>query len=390
MSLNCSSNAALDKLQASKDAMQGKLDSLTSAGSSALADVKAQADAIKADLQAALPEIPKLPNLKQELNDLQAQLQSATGTQLVELKTAFKNKWGDSIPDLDNMIQGVQNLATIASNPLAALNIDLGGFSLCDSVPNTDAEVDADGNITSTTEKAKEPTTPSDNAATSAAAPKTIVENENTIIPSIGKTPKEIEDAYRKYRSGELKYSLLDVEWEGGVKGEFLQVNPNGLGISKNDVIKKINKLTKNRLIKEALRIQKKRDDGKTLSQMYNDGELKSKYHSVLKQMIAAWYDYHWFEHYNQVNWTAVKYFEGQITGELGDTFYGHPVGEEAEKFLQDAYTTKDAKMLKDNIFVKTNFPRQDETYNKIKSYVSANNTAILDKYNYDNSIEES
>ena len=56
--------------------------------------------------------------------------------------------------------------------------------------------------------------------------------------------------------------------------------------------------------------------------------------------------------------------------------------------FLSENYNF--AKMLKDNIFVKTNFPRQDETYNKIKSYVSANNTAILDKYNYDNSIEES
>ena len=40
MAINCSNNAALEKLQAAKDALNAKLDALASAGTAGLADYK--------------------------------------------------------------------------------------------------------------------------------------------------------------------------------------------------------------------------------------------------------------------------------------------------------------------------------------------------------------
>ena len=397
MTLNCSSNAALDKLQASKDAMQAKLDSLISSGSSALADVKAQADQIKADLLAALPEIPELPNLKKELAELQTKLQTATGEQLATLKNKFREKWGDSIPDLDTMIAGVEYLAAIAANPLAALNIDLGGFSICDSVPNTDAPEVIDGKVTKVIEKAKEPTTPDDNAKQSEPIVPTIVETENQVVEGFTKSAKQIKDDYNTYLYGTwvppvFEEGTTKIVSGGMFSGGYLQVDDRLIkSLILNEGSNELQGL-RNKYYKKLKRmwVELKKDEEYTkASNYFNDGKMKSKYHANFKSYAAARYDSEQLKHYNTNSNTARKYFERIITGELvveEDTIFTVPVGPEAEEHIKFLYALRWWR-VEDGVAKWINYPRADDLFEKIKTHVNNNSQVILDKYNYDNGI---
>lgn len=393
MALNCSSNAALDKLQASKDAMQAKLDSLVSAGASALADVKAQADAIKADLLAALPEIPEFPNLKKELAELQAKMQSATGAQLAKLKSDFQNKWGDSIPDLDVMIAGVENLAKIAANPLAALNIDLGGFSICDSVPNTDAPEVVDGKVTKVVEKAKEPTTPDDNAKQSEPIVPAIVETENKMVEGFGKSAKQIKEDYDLYRFGtwtpgtyDAWYNHTPGYYTGGL-GDLLPKKSLTLQKTKEELAKEIIALRKKlkRMFKAA-----KKDGYEKPSKYFNDGKMNSKYHSDWEEYVKLYYDYDELKWHRSKAATTRDYFEMVIIGELTseDTIFdGISVGAEAEEAIKNKFSESESLLVKEGVYTMVKFSSNDTVFEQYKTFINSNSQIILDYYNYKNAI---
>jgi len=97
MAINCSSNALLDTLNAKKEALNAKVAELQSLGAAAMADLQAKADEMKDALLSMMPEIPVIPNFKKELEELKGKV----GAELAEAKAAFKERWGDALPDVD-------------------------------------------------------------------------------------------------------------------------------------------------------------------------------------------------------------------------------------------------------------------------------------------------
>ena len=208
MAIDCSSNPLLEKLNASKDALNNKLAELQSAGAAAMADITAKADQMKADLLAAIPELPEIPNFKKEL----AELSGKVGKELAEAKAAFKERWGDALPDVD--IDGLMNKVTSAVDSVEGVIDDIEGaigdaisgaagalgdaFDLCKDVPNIDAgEIDENGKVASVVVKAEEPTTATEIPEKVVALEPTVVEKEKQPSSSPaadGKSRKEIYD----------------------------------------------------------------------------------------------------------------------------------------------------------------------------------------------------
>ena len=112
MSIKCALNDKLEALQAQKDKLAAKLDSVAGAGASALADMKAEAEAMKDKLLDALPKPEVPPNFKQELS----RLKELSGEALTNAKAAFKERWGDALPDVD-----IDEMTAGVSNPLAGV-----------------------------------------------------------------------------------------------------------------------------------------------------------------------------------------------------------------------------------------------------------------------------
>ena len=157
MAINCSNNAALEKLQASKDALNAQLDAAASAGRSALGAVDAAVKQLEKDLKAALPELPELPNFKKELEELRGKV----GDDLAKAKAAFKARWGDSLPDID--IDGLMSSVTGAAGLAAGAVADQ--FDFCKDVPNIEGTVDPDtGKIATVKDLGAEPTPPQEPA----------------------------------------------------------------------------------------------------------------------------------------------------------------------------------------------------------------------------------
>ena len=90
MAINCSNNSALEALNEKKAALAGKVSELKSAGAAAMGDLQAKAGEMKDALLASLPEVPKIPNFKAEL----AELQGKVGKELSDAKAAFNARWG--------------------------------------------------------------------------------------------------------------------------------------------------------------------------------------------------------------------------------------------------------------------------------------------------------
>jgi hypothetical protein len=181
MSINCSSNPKLEALEKKKKELADQAASLASAGSGAMADLKAKANSMKDALLDMIPEIPAIPNFAQEIQDLAGKI----GQELVDAKAAFKERWGDSLPDVD-----IDNLMDGVSNPL---NTD---FDLCKDVPNVDAPEVVDGKVTKVKDKGPAPTTATEVPKVVEVVEPTVVEKEKapTINPALEKSKRDIQD----------------------------------------------------------------------------------------------------------------------------------------------------------------------------------------------------
>lgn len=187
MPINCSSNALLDTLNKKKDELNNKIAELQSLGAAALADIQAKADAMKDALLSAVPEPPAIPNFKKELEELKGKV----GKELAEAKAAFKERWGDALPDVD--IDGLMNKITLPS-----LNLD---FDFCKDVPNIDAPEVVDGKVTKVIDKGPEPTTPAEVPVVVEPVTPTIVakEKEPSVSGLTTKSYSELLEAVQPY-----------------------------------------------------------------------------------------------------------------------------------------------------------------------------------------------
>ena len=209
MAINCSSNSKLDALNAKKAELNAKVAELQSAGASAMADVKAKADSMKAALLAAVPEPPVLPNFKKELEELK----SKTGAALAKAKAAFKERWGDALPDvdIDCLMEKVTAAASLVNNFQENLNDLVSGaasaaqkkFDFCKDVPNIDApKVSATGVVEKVVDKGPEPTTPAEGPKKVEEVVPTVVQKEKTVSSSglIEKSYSELLNDLAPYR----------------------------------------------------------------------------------------------------------------------------------------------------------------------------------------------
>ena len=211
MAINCSNNAALEKLQASKDALSAALDNAATAGRSALGAVDAAVKQLEKDLKAALPELPELPNFKKELDELKGKV----GEDLAKAKAAFKARWGDSLPDIDidglmdkvssaiefvenfeenleDLVTGAVGLATGAIGNIASGVADK--FDFCKDVPNIEGTVDpATGKIATVKDLGAEPTPPQKPAKSVEPVVPTIVDASKAPSKS-GNTTRSFEE----------------------------------------------------------------------------------------------------------------------------------------------------------------------------------------------------
>ena len=202
MAINCSSNSKLDALNAKKAELNAKVAELQSAGASAMADVKAKADSMKAALLAAVPEPPVLPNFKKELEALKGK----TGAALIKAKADFKARWGGALPDVD--IDGLMDKVTAAASLVTGAAANLAGaaaskFDFCKDVPNIDApKVSATGVVEVVKVKAAEPTVAADIPKKVAEVVPTVIEKENEVSSSglIEKSYSELLNDLAPYR----------------------------------------------------------------------------------------------------------------------------------------------------------------------------------------------
>jgi hypothetical protein len=229
MAINCSSNALLDTLNAKKDALNAKVGELQSLGAGAMADIKAKADEMKDSLLAAVPVPPIIPNFKKELEELKGKV----GKELAEAKAAFKERWGDALPDIDidglmdkvsaakslvdnfeedlnDFVSGaVSNVAGAAGDALS----DIAGgiedkFDFCKDVPNIDApKVSAEGKVEQVKVKAEEPTVATDIPKKVEIVEPTVVEKEKA--PSVN---LKVDDTAEKLKQAkdEMNRALND------------------------------------------------------------------------------------------------------------------------------------------------------------------------------------
>ena len=212
MAINCSNNAALEKLQASKDALNAQLDAAASAGRSALGAVDAAVKQLEKDLKAALPELPELPNFKKELQALAGKV----GDDLARAKAAFKERWGDSLPDIDidglmNKVSGAISLVENFEDDLedfvtGAAGLAVGAvadqFDFCKDVPNIEGTVDPDtGKIATVKDKGAEPTPPQEPAKTVEVVTPTITDAAKapSKSPFADKSFSEMQETRKEY-----------------------------------------------------------------------------------------------------------------------------------------------------------------------------------------------
>lgn len=224
MAINCSSNALLDTLNAKKEALNAKVAGLQSLGAKAMGDIAKAADEMKDALLAAIPEPPVIPNFKKELDELKDKV----GKELAEAKAAFKERWGDALPDIDidGLMDKVSAAKSLVDNFEEDLNDFVGGavsnitgaagdalsdiaggiedkFDFCKDVPNIDApKVSADGKVEKVVDKGAEPTTPADGPKKIEEVVPTVIAKEKQVSESglIEKSYSELLDDLAPYR----------------------------------------------------------------------------------------------------------------------------------------------------------------------------------------------
>ena len=200
MAINCSSNALLDTLNAKKDALNAKVAELSALGAKAMEDIANAADEMKDALLAAVPVPPVIPNFKKELEELRDKV----GEELAEAKAAFKERWGDALPDVD--IDGLMEKVTAARDAIGDIASDvedavgeiagaagdalsgLAGavaepFDFCKDVPNIEApEVSPEGKVEKVKVKAPEPTVAADIPKKVEVVEPTVIEKERSQV----------------------------------------------------------------------------------------------------------------------------------------------------------------------------------------------------------------
>lgn len=130
MSLNCGENPLLKAVQDAKNALKEKMAAIKVPGvdvSGALAEIKAAKAKLLADLKAAVPEIPKLPDFQKELDELKAAVAAKSEGWSDKLRE-FENSWGGAIEDIQETITA---LSDIAQAPLSELKDKLGNLDIC-------------------------------------------------------------------------------------------------------------------------------------------------------------------------------------------------------------------------------------------------------------------
>ena len=211
MAINCSSNALLDTLNAKKEALNAKVADLSALGAGAMADLQAKADEMKDALLAAVPEPPVIPNFKKELDALKGKV----GKELAEAKAAFKERWGDALPDID--IDGLMDKVTAAKSLVDNFEEDLNDFvtgavsniagaaefDFCKDVPNIEApKVSAEGKVEQVKVKAEEPIVAADIPKKVEVVEPTVIAKEKQVSESglIEKSYSELLDDLAPYR----------------------------------------------------------------------------------------------------------------------------------------------------------------------------------------------
>ena len=119
--INCSKNPLTEKLDALKGQLDGLLDDITAAGNSALAGLSDQLSQLEDGIKGAIPELPELPDFKTELGQVVALLATAPEQAAAKIQEIV-DKFGDAIPDLDDIID----------------KLKLGEFDICKDAPNVE------------------------------------------------------------------------------------------------------------------------------------------------------------------------------------------------------------------------------------------------------------
>ncbi len=223
MAINCSSNSKLDTLNAKKAELNAQVDAMQNAAQgqmgAAMQALNEKANAMKDALLDAVPEPPVLPNFKKELEELKGKV----GADLARAKAAFKERWGDALPDVDvdglmdkvsSAVSLVQNfeedltdfVTGVASNVAGAVASgvsNLAGaaeekFDFCKDVPNIEApEVSPEGKVEKVKVKAAEPTVAADIPKKVEEVVPTVVAKEKlpSVSPKVEKPVDKLKEA---------------------------------------------------------------------------------------------------------------------------------------------------------------------------------------------------
>ena len=276
MAINCSSNSALEALNAKKEALAGKIGELKAAGAAAMGDLKAKADEMKDSLLAALPDPPEFPNFKKEL----AELQGKVGKELADAKAAFKERWGKAMPDVDidglmekvavvqDLVENFEENAIDLATGLAKKAADK--FDFCKDVPNVEApKVDANGVVEQVKVKAEEPTVAADIPVKVEVVEPTVVAKEKE--PSVSYTVKKPVDELARAREN-MRMSVK----------RFLSKYTHGRTTADNKLKEKKREKWYSKVSKKAGK------KGLTLIEYYNSGSAKSGDKTEIREYIIV------------------------------------------------------------------------------------------------------
>ena len=207
MSIDCSKNPLLEKLEAKQAELDALVSNLASVGSAGMAALKAKADEMVSALTDMIPSLPEIPNFKKELQELAGKV----GKELAEAKAALKERWGEALPDID--IDGLMNKVSAAKSLIDNFEEDLTDFAtglagkvadkfdFCKDAPNIDAPEVVDGKVIKVIDKGAEPTTPAEVPVVVETVTPTIVakEKEPSVSGLTTKSYSELLEAKQPY-----------------------------------------------------------------------------------------------------------------------------------------------------------------------------------------------
>lgn len=308
MAINCSSNTLLDTLNAKKDALNAKVEELQSLGAAAMADLKAKADEMKDSLLAAVPVPPAIPNFKKELEELKGKV----GKELAEAKAAFKERWGDALPniDIDGLMDKVSAAKDLVDNFEEDLNDFVSGvasnietaasdqFDFCKDVPNIEApKVSAEGKVEQVKVKAEEPTVAADIPKKVEIVEPTVVEKEKapSVSPKVDDTAEKLKQA-----KDEMNRALNDYRttYTKLMKEATLEALKYKLAGSKEDISITIDSRRVNTIVGRAE--TNAVVAGITLIEYYNSGKpIKKIARAFIRKFLIAKYEMMKYKEYS-------------------------------------------------------------------------------------------